>query len=118
MSESTSTTRIADRYSRFAEAHIRAGNVPALRRLLDDWVKDGRAKDDRLAVYAERLAEMEAIEREHGGFSLGVFKEPPPFRIRTLEAAARRERWSKRASELIAIKGPDWWAWAHRPCLP
>ncbi len=112
------STRIANRNSHHAECHIANGNVPALRHLVDVWARDERVQDDRLQRFRQRLEEMEAIELEHGGFSLGVFEEPPPLRIRSSDAAARREKWAERASNLIALKGPEWWNWVHRPCIP
>lgn len=118
MSNSSLSVTIADTKSRIAEDLISNGNVQALRWLLDDWARDERAKDERLARYVERLGEMQAIELEHGGFSLRVFEEGSSSEVRSPSAAARLERWSKRASDLMALKGPEWWAWAHRPCLP
>jgi hypothetical protein len=108
--------RIADRNSALAETHISDGNVPGLARLLRDWSRDDRAQDPRLQKFLERLEEMETIEREHGSFSLSVFKQPNRM-IRSVDALKRRETWMRRAADLRTLKGPDWWTWAHRPCL-
>nr|WP_320188963.1 hypothetical protein [Agrobacterium rosae]MDX8332942.1 hypothetical protein [Agrobacterium rosae] len=83
------STRIANRNSRHAGSHIVNGTVPALRHLVDVWARDERGQDDRLQRFRQRLKEMEAIELEHGGFSLGVFEEPPPFRVRSSDAAGQ-----------------------------
>jgi hypothetical protein len=86
----SSTTTDAGRFSN--------GNVPALRSLVTDWTKGERGRDPRLEMFLERLQEMEAIELEHGGFSLGVFQEEPQFRI-----ALPRRRYVERNGRSVLL---------------